>query len=286
MKFLLWTYLLLFSATLFAQKPVTLLTDSTKSVLIHIKDGTTLRGKIVSRIDNGITLKTDNLGEINILLVNIEKIEEVYGYQRNGTYWLENQFASRYFLAASAFNIRKGETYYQNTYLFANSVTHGFSDNFSMGGGFLFFPILQSGISILFFTPKISTQIAPKLRVGVGTVAVVVSGIAGSRNTAGILYSNATYGSRDNNVTVGAGLGYTPDAISSSPVLNVSFMKRVGKKVSLVSENWLTPGNGTLFSGGIRIFGDRLSVDLAILATGPAAAVPYVDVAYKFGKRK
>ena len=110
--------------------------------LIKMKgeSGTTYVGTIIERSDREITILTDANTKIQILLVNIQDIRAIPKSQiHNGEYWFPNPNETRYLYAPSAFNLKKGEGYYQNTYLFINTFNYGITDNFSMGIGFEFF---------------------------------------------------------------------------------------------------------------------------------------------------
>jgi hypothetical protein len=63
--------------------------------------------------------------------------------------------------------------------------------------------------------------------------------------------------------------------------------KRIARRFSLVSENWILPGvNHPIVFYGMRFFGDRLSFDLAFinsLGNGvPFPGIPYVDFVVAF----
>jgi hypothetical protein len=312
MKTLLASFVLLFCINVaLAQNPVAKpIADTTTitSSIVKLKDGTSLRGKIMSNTNGNLTIQTDNLGEVNVPLSNVDSIEEVRGsYNKSGSFWFDNTHASRYFWAPSAINLHKGEAYYQNAYVFLNSVTYGVTDDFTMGGGFVLNPYFKDW-QALFVTPKYSRQVTPKLRLGVGAIGFAyifneynynVNPTSPTKtiatNSFGILYANGTYGSLNDNFSLGLGWAYGNRDIRSTPVLNISFMKRLGKNFSLVSENWLTTFDNTsggIFSGGVRIFGERMAVDLALwtpVSFGNSDSlypIPYIDFVYKFGKRK
>ena len=115
--------------------------------LIKMKgeSGITYVGTIIERSDREITILTDANTKIQILLVNIQDIRAIPKSQiHNGEYWYPNPNDSRYLFAPSAFNLKKGEGYYQNTYLFINTFNYGITDNFSMGIGFEFISTFAS----------------------------------------------------------------------------------------------------------------------------------------------
>lgn len=303
------SFLLLF--VLLAASFLTQAQDSTatktKTATVFLKDGTQLRGSLISESADLIRIRTDNLGELSISLDKIEKIERyTAGYYKNGHFWPENPHSTRYFWAPSALPLRKGEAYYQNAYIFVNSVSVGVTDQFTMGGGFVLNPTFRDW-QVLFITPKISFPSQGNVTFGAGVIAVGVFNrqytydyqnpysSRSSRiktNLAGIAYGNVTFGDVERNTSLGLGWAFANDEFSARPVLNVSHMKRIGKKTGFVTENWIiVPGGGdsalALLSGGVRIFGERTSVDLALwvpAGVGSFVVIPYVDFVLKFGK--
>lgn len=102
---------------------------------VLLKDGTQLRGLLLSESPVGVRIKTDNLGEMIVTADKIDRIEKhTEGFYRNGQYWFPNPHSTRYFFAPSALPLSKGEGYYQNAYIFVNSVSVGVTDHFTMGG--------------------------------------------------------------------------------------------------------------------------------------------------------
>ncbi|WP_247233015.1 hypothetical protein [Telluribacter sp. SYSU D00476] len=276
--------------------------------LLHMKDGTVLRGVILSETEEGVRIRTDNLGELFITRDKIDKIErEVAGYYRNGQFWFQNPHSTRYFWAPSALPLRKGEGYYQNAYIFINSVAIGVTDQFSMGAGWVLNPTFRDW-QVFFITPKVSFPSTSNVTFGAGMIGV---GVFSNRNTYdnrgyvtghrlgtdlfGIGYGNVTFGNTEKNFTLGLGWGFSNDDIASTPVVNLAYMSRVGRRVGFVTENWLVL-NGidndplALLSGGVRFFGEKTSIDLGLWIPAVAdmdafIAIPYVDFVLKFGKK-
>lgn len=270
---------------------------------IFLKDGTQLRGMLLSESLVGVTIKTDNLGEIIVTRDKIERVDKLNdGFYRNGNYWFANPNSTRYFFAPSALPLKKGEGYYQNSYLFINSVSVGVTDHFTMGGGFVLNPAFRAW-GVGFLTPKYTFRSKSNVTFAVG--AIVIGAyfrdsffFGGNRETStflgGIGYGAATFGNKEQNGTIGLGWGFGNGNISSTPTITLSYMTRVARRVGLVTENWIIiPPAGdpaAILSGGVRFFGEKMSVDLALLA--PAAkglngfsAAPYVDFVVKFGPK-
>ncbi len=279
-----------------------------KRVKVSLKDGTDLVGILQSMSGQNLFLKSDNIGDVTLDMANILTVKEIEGQHRDGQFWYDNPHPTRYFFAPSAFTLRKGEAYYQNAYLFVNSVTYGVTDNFTMGVGYVLNPSFK-GTQVFFLTPKFSFPSKSKVKFGVGSFIIgtttpnytyggppnyTTTQNGRSLSTIGIVYGNATFGTKEHNASVGLGYGFAQGTFSSTPVINFAYMNRFAKNVAVVSENWVAIAGGStggIFSGGLRIFGERLAVDLALAV--PASTgyndvfiIPYIDVVYKFGKRK
>ena len=218
---------------------------------VLLKDGTQLRGLLLSESPVGVRIKTDNLGEMIVTRDKIERVEKnTDGFYRKGQYWFPNPHSTRYFFAPSALPLSKGEGYYQNAYIFVNSVSVGITDHFTMGGGFVLNPTFQDW-QVFFLTPKISFPSKSNVTFSIGAIGVGVfnrqyeydqqtgesrkGGI--ETNIAGIGYGTLTVGNAERNGSVGLGWGYANEEFGASPVINLSYMTRVGRKVSLVTEN-------------------------------------------------
>jgi hypothetical protein len=75
------------------------------------------------------------------------------------------------------------------------------------------------------------------------------------------------------------------------PVFVLSGQTRVGKRMGLLTENYLIPGDQfeAIFIYGMRFMGERISFDLVFLNHREIAKVlfigiPMVDFVFKFGK--
>ena len=194
------------------------------------------------------------------------------------------------------FTLKKGEGYYQNTYLALNSFNIGVTDHISIGGGvelFSTFGSLAAGKfqPVFFITPKIGYQVADKVNVGAGILYLSIPNDFGDsgRIGAGIVYGVGTYGTEEHNVSLGLGWGVADGEMTSKPVIVLSGMTRIGQKTALVSENWFIPTDPYygVYSYGIRFFGEKLTVDLAFLNNADLAGaliigIPYVDFVVKF----
>ncbi|PKV66471.1 hypothetical protein [Pontibacter ramchanderi] len=271
-------------------------TTLTKSVIgkrwiVETRDGSVIQGIYLGQTEGGIRLQTDSAGEVLIPHTQIKSTKIIEDSRiRDGAYWFENPNATRYLFSPSAFSLKKGEAYFQNTYLVLNSFHFGITDNFTMGGGFELISTF-SGTPAFYIAPKASFEINDKWRAGGGLLYMNVVGVEEDFSGLGIGYGIATYGNTDDNVTLGLGYGFVDSEFSQKPFINLSGMKRISRRVGLVSENWLVPSDGYygLISYGLRFMSERITVDLAFINNGDIAAtvpigVPYVDFVIKFGK--
>lgn len=267
-------------------------------VEIQLHDNRSIIAALRDLSTNQIQVQNEALGDLTILRSNIKSLRylpEVAGGQRDILFG--NPHPTRYFFGPSAIPLRKGERYYQNAYILANSVQYGISDHFSMGGGAV--------IPFAFFiTPKWGYQVAPKWHLGYGMLAAT-SFIKDFNFGLAVAYGSATYGTREHNVTLNGGWGAVKQQDPNSsyawrgarrPMFTISGMTRISNRVMLVTENWLfslreydfqtetySMKNRGVLTGGFRFMGEKNSFDFGVLIpAGEAFAIPYIDYVFKF----
>ncbi|MBN1650687.1 MAG: hypothetical protein JW857_05135 [Bacteroidales bacterium] len=271
--------------------------DADKTYLIDLKDGTQFIGTILQSDTQLICLKTNSLPKIEIPVDKIKRIAIIQvSKAKDGEYWFANPNATRYLFSPSAFMLKKGEGYYQNTYLFLNSINFGINEHFSIGGGLEFlstFGTLAGGdfSPIFFITPKFGFEVSEKFHAGGGVLYASTPGFDSedSRSSMGIVYGIGTIGTEDHNLTGGLGWGFVNGDFSGRPIVTLSGMTRLSKRTALVTENWFIPTDAYygIFTYGIRFFSEKMMVDLAFLnnpdiAQGLIIGIPYVDFVVKF----
>lgn len=263
-----------------------------KRIIIETKDGSVIQGKYMGHTENGIKVQTESAGELTIPNDQITWMKVVEDDRfKDGEYWFENPNATRYLFSPSAFSLKKGEAYYQNTYLIINSFNFGVTDNLTIGGGFELYSTV-TGDPIFFISPKYSFPISKNLRAGAGLLYVNALDSNDGFTGLGIGYGIVTYGNTDDNITVGLGYGFVEKELSEKPVFTFSGMKRLSRRFGLVSENWLVPTDDYygIYSYGLRFMGERMTVDFAFLNNPDIASdvtfigFPYIDFVIRFGK--
>jgi hypothetical protein len=256
--------------------------DTSVNYLIKLVDRSELVGKYVERTTDYLVFRTSAISRLQIQFERIASIQELNSSTMKGNvYWFPNPRPTNYFFWPSAINLKKGEGYYQNNMLFLNSVYYGFTDNISVGAG-LEFISLFSGTPILFFTPKITFPVGKNFHTGGGLLLVTVP----DEGSAGFLYGSATAGSIEHNVSGSLGFGFAGGEFASTPLLNISGMTRVSRKLMLMSENWIIPipdETVTAFSFGIRFLGDKIAADVGLVySPGVGTPFPIAGFSVKF----
>lgn len=276
------------------------------SIHIETNDGNDFIGTLLINDSILVRIKTEKLGELSFNKIDIKVIESIQEIQvHSGAYWYENPNAGRYLFAPSAYNLREGEGYYQNIWVFMNQVSYGFTDHFTCGLGIV--PLFLFGresaqYSPMWVTPKfLFGNGKRKFNFSVGAITFFVPfGGDETRGTAGILYGLGTYGNRNNNLSIGLGWGFVRsqgDGLwGKRPTINISGMYRLSKSSYLVTENWFTTfgegdfvSNTNVISGAYRYAGKHASIDLGLFS--PIAnenegffALPCLGVTLPFGK--
>ncbi len=167
-----------------------------------------------------------------------------------------NKHKTRYFFAPSAYNLEKGELYYNTLYFGLHDLQYGITDNFSLGMGTTII-----GLPV-YFTPKYSIP----LKNNKGTVAIgdlPIFGTWGSDFFGNLAYAAYTTPKEHTFSTFGIGHLYINqnDLISGadfgSIVLNYSGIARISGYIYFLTENYftsfLTEQTAESFSPPVRI---------------------------------
>ncbi len=296
MKNLIKTLLVLFffnfipTDSIFAQ-----LSDTTAIWQITTLDDNEFVGHILSETARTIEFKTATIGTITLQKSQIKQQERLVSNEStNGLLWDENKMAYRYFMGNSGYNLRKGEAFYQNAWLFVNNFDIGVSDRFSFGIGtvplFLFGGL---GVTPIWVTPRVSIPIeSNKVNLGVGGLFGTVLGDEFNNTGFGFGFGNITLGDRNKNLNLGVGYGFADGEFSERPTFTISGMLRTGKRGYFITENYIiSTGFETiaLLSLGGRFVGKRISIDyggIYVPNTGGAGIGPWLSISVPLGNGK
>lgn len=290
MKTKIFFLLFLMFSTFFVQAQIN---PNDTIVRIQTFDGNEFLGTIINQDSEKITLITQSLGEITIQKSSIKFQENVNVQQiKDGKLWFANPQSTRYFWSPNGYGLKKGEGYYQNIWVLWNQFAYGVTNNFSVGGGMIPLFLFGGGPTPVFLTPKFSIPIEKdKLNIGAGALLGTVLGE--SETGFGILYGLTTFGSPDNNITIGMGYGYAGGDWASSPMINLNGMFRITSRGYIITENYYI----NVGDGGVAMItiGGRWIIKNAALDYGlviPAAsgmdvfvAIPWLGFTVPFGKK-
>ena len=261
-------------------------------VLVKTRDGNEFIGTITFEDDQRLDLKTEKFGEVRIQKTDILRRELIASSRIvDGNVWRDTPQSTRYFFGPSGHGIKKGETYYQNVWIFFNQFTHGVTDNFSISAGIVPLFLFAGAPTPMWVNPKVSIPVVKdKYNIGAGALVGTVIGEGGTNF--GILYGVNTFGNRDRNLTIGLGWGFADGTIATKPTVSISGMYRTGARGYLLTENYiLNAGNesiGLLSFGGRRIISDMgldfgLMIPVTELGVG-LIAIPWLGLTIPIGK--
>lgn len=259
-----------------------------ETVEVRLADGSVLYGRITGVEGDRITLVTTAGARIELERAQIRSLSYPAGRMRDGAFWEEDPHATRLFFAPTGRSLAAGEGYVGVYELFFPFVTYGVTDAFTVAAGT---PIVPGAIGeFAYLGPKLRIVDRARTQLSLGAFAGIFEG-----GTAGLLYGVGTFGDRDNALTAGAGwafyAGEGGSEMSERPLIMVGGETRVGRRLKLLTENYFVPGeSAAVISGGVRLWGERLSADAglgAIVDEGCSGCVfPLVNFVYSFGTRR
>jgi hypothetical protein len=270
--------------------------EISKTYQFTLKDGSVVTGKIVSISENEITISSGTMGEVRLKKININTMTQVSSInEKVSGIWFPNPNPSRYLLSNSAIPLEKNSGYYQNTWIFLNSFSYAFTNNLSISGGFEIFSLLakEEGPYAFYINPKISFKAADNFYAGGSVLYANTFKTVSEFGGLGTFNFFATYGNNNNNITAALGWGWADGGFSSKPLVTISGMARLSKRIALVSENWLIPGVDNdsgyygIISYGVRFLGEKTSIDLAFINNKEIASeigigIPWLDFVVNF----
>lgn len=266
--------------------------DSIKT-LVETLDGNEYIGIILEQTTETIRIKTDKLGEISIPRAEIKRITQLTATKsKDGTYWLDNPQATRYFWAPNGYSLKKGEGYYQNVWVLFNQAVYGLTDHFSAGVGVMPLFLFGGASTPAWITAKFSVPVV-KDKFNMGAGALIGTVIGEEDAGFGILYGITTIGSKDQNLNIGLGWGFAGGEMAKNPTVNIGGMIRTGAKGYFITENYFigTPDNFIVLMsvGGRRII-QRAGLDFgAFIPIGADidsfVAIPWLGLTIPFGQK-
>ena len=270
------------TSSLAQQVPTQSLTPGETLYEVRLTDGSVLFARVTLVEDDTIVLVTSGGARLEVERSQIREVRVAGGRVVRGEFWREDPNLSRLFFTATGRTLEKGEAYVGTYLIILPFVAVGVTDRVTFAAGA---PLLFSEFQWFYVAPKVQLLRTARTQLSVGTLLLFFDD-----ERVGINYGVGTFGTPDNSLTVGLGFGYHGEDFSSQPVAMIGGEARVSRRIKLISESYFLPAEtGLLFSGGLRVIGERFSTDLALVgAAGDgdfACCVPLVNFSYAFGRR-
>jgi hypothetical protein len=261
---------------------------------IYLRDGSRIIGTFERASGDTLWVLTPGGLRIAVPDSQIEALENLPGLRAKGGRFLQDDpNGSRLFFSPTGRNLDAGEGYFADYMVLFPTLALGVTRYFSISGGMSILP--GSPRQLFYIAPKITLRASDRLGFGSGILYLNVPGEDDSNgdsksNDVQLGYAVATFGSERKAVTLGAGVPFGPGTGGSALVL-VGGELQVSSRAKFITENWIFSGEEdfSAFSGGVRFFGEKLAVDLALISTrelfqsGGFPFVPWVDFSVRFG---
>ncbi|RTQ47096.1 hypothetical protein EJV47_19560 [Hymenobacter gummosus] len=257
---------------------------------VTLRSGTSFTGTLVALRPRELEFDTPDLGRVLTPRASIVELLPLLGKRRP---WEYVGNGTRLFFAPTARNLRRGEGYVQSLNLLLAGANYGLTDHFSVGVLASLIPSIPFYQQAFAITPKLSTPLRnDNWHVGGGVLYATAGGTG-----LGVAYGVTTFGTANRNVTFGLGYGFGGGELARSPVFLLGGATRVGRRISLMSENYLFAagrGNGVAAGlYGMRLNWPRATFSLGALYFASRSAFfstyiypVYLDLSYRFGQVK
>ena len=271
------------TSTAFAQAPLRLEPPPPDRIQrLTLTDGSEVLGRVVA-VDGDTVQFQSALGVTKITRHAIRGIRvERPGRVFQGQYYHPNPNSTRLIFAPSGRMLEKDEGYFSDYWVFFPGFAHGLTNRLSIGGGMSIFPGLDPSDQLFFLTPKVGVVQSPTVNAAVGALVIRVP----DERTTGILYGVTTWGHEDASVTAGLGYGFHGGDLADRPAVMLGGELRVAQRMSLITENYLLPGDLRIIAAGPRFIGRDISVDLTLAnfaSGGDSFTAPLLSFTWRWG---
>jgi hypothetical protein len=265
-----------------ATSPAAAVPQPGQEVVVVMKDGQKLKGRLVSQDPDGVTVESSG-GRVQIPTASILALASPGSAAAEGP-WPRDPNRTRYLYSPSGFMLRQGEGYLSQTELLISSVGYGVTDWLTLQAGTLLpWALYQPSTMPFIVALKAGGAVSPNVHLAGGFQTLVIPGVS-QFPAVGFLFGTLTIGTEDLHLGISGGPPFAFDKGSSrlgSAIVSVSGNWRVARSIALVSENWFVPVNGStkvVGSAAVRLIGERLGVDLGFLfPQGSSVPVPWLD---------
>ncbi|MBN1542018.1 hypothetical protein JW992_07700 [candidate division KSB1 bacterium] len=261
--------------------------ESYQNKRVVLRDGSQIVATLKQAVHDTVIIETGGGLQVAVPDNQISEIISLAGDRYEGKFYRSDPNSSRLLFSPTGRHLKAGNGYFADYYVFFPTLAWGLTDYFSMTGGVSLLPGAES--QIVYLAPKLTFSVSPTLGVGVGFLSLM---IPTETNHFSLGYAVATMGSDRSGMTLGAGFPLFAEPQQTNFLLLVGGEVQISNSAKLITENWIVGGEDEAYvvSGGIRFFGDRLAVDLALITVkdafeeGGFPFLPWVDFSVFFGK--
>jgi hypothetical protein len=252
--------------------------DSTVTIRLEIKDGSTLIGKIESEDSTYISFNLLSNAIIKIEKSTILNRETVSSKIQNGEYWIEDPNKTRLFFAPTGRGLKSGNGYFSVYEIFFPMVAFGVLDYITISGGMSLFP--GTDFQLVYLAPKITPFQNDKYAVSVGDFFVK---FPDDKDYLNILYTVGTISFNKGAITFGVGY----ETYSKNPIFLIGGELRISRYAKLITENWfIADSDFNFMSFGLRFLGEHLAADftfvIPLVDDNDIVLIPWIGFAYNF----
>lgn len=269
---------------------------SSKDVVISVKDGSEIVGRISAETDTSVTVITPAGMKMDVPRDIVLSIDPFSGKIHKGKIMRADPNRSMYLFSPSAFPIGHQKKYCRDFCLFFPSFNYGLGKNISLQAGAFWFTGMDLGDTPFVGSGKLTFYNRNNTALAAGMMYIRFPDFDDSEDSnlgSGFLFFTGTIGNNFDHFSVSAGYGFVQFEgeweFMDRPILTVSGNKRLSNSVAFVSENWILPEVGlenTILSASFRFFGRRIAVDLGTFFTLESISdmgfVPIVNFTYHF----
>ncbi len=253
---------------------------------IALRDGSAIHAALLRAQTDTLFVQTPGGVQVTLPDAQIDLIEDLSGEIVAGEYYLQDPNSTRLLLAPTGRGLKAGQAYFADYFLFFPTLAVGITDNIAISGGISLVPGASSQLA--YFGPKLSFPISSHAAFSTGLLYMAIP--EGGEDAA-LGYGVGTFGSSRGSVTLGVGMPFVANE-DTHPVLLLGGEVQVSSGAKVLTENWLftNENNIFMFSGGVRFFGEKLAVDVALVSSDEFWGnngfpfVPWVDFSIFFGK--
>ncbi len=264
--------------------------DSTRVQILTTADGSELVGRITAIQDSTLTFQVGD-NHLSLRLTDIRSIEERparAGGERRP--WFAHANRTTLVLGPTGRTLGRGEGQFALYELFFPTLSYGFTDRLTLGGGITLIPGAGFDDQIVYLLPKVGVVRSESMNIAVGALVLRAGDPFDdgdeSLDPFGILYGVGTFGGPDANLTTGLGFGFYGGDLASRPLMQLGGQIRIHERMALISENWFfrTDRETIMVSWtGMRFLARKVSFDAAVAFSPPEDGwIPWVSVTLAF----